>query len=99
MARQPGKQTADRSMVPSPQHLKIRTMTASHRKLIGTFLMLGFLAVYAVIALAIAAILQVHGGRVVEWVFYVVAGLAWVPGAAWIVSWMHRSEATPAKPE
>lgn len=68
------------------------SMTASHRKFAGTLLMLGFLAIYAVVALAIAAILQVNAGRVAEWIFYVVAGLAWVPGAAWIVSWMHRSD-------
>jgi Protein of unknown function (DUF2842) len=70
--------------------LERNVMTASKRKLAGTLLMLVYLAVYAAIALAIAAILQVNAGRIAEWIFYIVAGLAWVPGAAWIVSWMHR---------
>lgn len=68
-------------------------MTAANpswRKLAGLLALIAYLLAYAVLALAVAMILQVNSGAVTEWVYYIVAGLAWVPGAAWIVSWMHR---------
>ena len=64
----------------------------SGRRLVGAILLLVYLAIYCVLALAVAMILQVNAGPVTEWIFYLVAGLAWVPGAAWIVSWMHRGQ-------
>jgi len=67
-------------------------MTIRTRKLIGTVLLLAFIALYALSAMLVAIILQVNASKVVELVFYVVAGLAWVIPAGLLVRWMQRPD-------
>lgn len=68
-------------------------MSSRARKLIGAVILLVYLAVYSMLALAAAVILQVNTtSKFVELAFYVIAGLIWVVPAAWIISWMSRSE-------
>jgi len=67
-------------------------MTMRTRKLVGTVVLLIFLAIYALLAMAAAVILQVNASKAVELAYYVVAGLAWVVPAGFIVSWMQRSD-------
>lgn len=68
-------------------------MTASSRKLVGTLLLLVFLIVYVLAAMAVAIVLQVNASKLVELIYYVLAGTLWVPGAAWIISWMYKDKA------
>ncbi len=62
------------------------------RKLIGTFLLLGLVVIWALIAMAIAQ------GRVTElhWalqtVCYVLLGILWVIPAGFLISWMERPD-------
>lgn len=66
-------------------------MTPRTRKLIGTVLLLVFIAVYALLAMAAAIILQVNdAGKWAELAYYVVAGLAWVIPAGVIIKWMQK---------
>ena len=67
-------------------------MTIRMRKLIGTVMLLVFLAVYALLAMLAAVVLQVSGNKAVELLFYVVGGLAWVVPAAWLVRWMQKPD-------
>ncbi len=67
-------------------------MTVRTRKLIGTVVLLVFLAVYAFVAMLAAVLLQVSGNKFVELLFYLVGGLAWVVPAAWLVRWMQRPD-------
>ena len=67
-------------------------MTIRTRKLIGTVMLLVFLAVYALLAMLAAVVLQVSGNKAVELLFYVVGGLAWVVPAAWLVRWMQKPD-------
>lgn len=68
-------------------------MTSRTRKLIGAIILLVFLAIYALLALAVAIVLQVNTtSKFVELAYYVVAGLLWVIPAAFIVSWMSRPD-------
>jgi hypothetical protein len=67
-------------------------MTMRTRKLVGTVALLVFLAVYALVAMATAVVLQVNASKAVELAYYVVAGLAWVVPAGVIVSWMQRPD-------
>lgn len=68
------------------------SMTPRQRKLAGTVILLIFLTVYALIALAVAIVLQVHqANKLVELAFYAIAGLAWVIPAAFLVTWMQRN--------
>ncbi len=67
-------------------------LPARTRKLIGTFVFITFLTVYALIAMAIGAryLSTVHG--IWQFLFYAVAGLAWLPGAMVIISWMAKAD-------
>ncbi len=72
-------------------------MTIRTRKLIGTVVLLVFLAVYALLAMLVAVVLQVSGNKAVELLFYVVGGMAWVVPAAWLVRWMQKPGTGPAE--
>lgn len=67
-------------------------LPARTRKLIGIFVFVSFLIVYSLIAMAIGAryLSVVHG--IWQFLFYAVAGLAWLPGAMMIISWMARAD-------
>lgn len=71
-------------------------MTIRKRKLIGTVLLLAFILVYAMLALAVAVVLQVNQvSKLAELAFYAVAGLIWIIPAGAIISWMGRPDNTP----
>ena len=67
-------------------------MTLRTRKLVGTVALLVFLAVYAFLAMLVAVAIQVVGSKVGELLFLVVAGLAWVLPAGWLVRWMQKPD-------
>lgn len=67
-------------------------MTIRTRKLVGTFLLLALVFVYALLAMAAAIVLQVSDSKLLEIVYYVVAGLAWVLPAGVIVWWMQKPD-------
>jgi hypothetical protein len=70
-------------------------MTAMHprrRKLYGTIALLIFLIIYALLAMAVAIVLQVNRvGGLGELAYYMLAGLLWVPPAGLIITWMQRT--------
>lgn len=68
-------------------------MTTRTRKLMGAVALLVMLAVYSLIALAVAVVLQVNqASAFVELAYYAIAGLLWVLPAAAIISWMARPD-------
>ena len=68
-------------------------MTQRKRKLVGTVALLLFVAVYAVLAVAVAVVLQVRNvSTVAELGYYAVAGFLWVIPAGWLISWMQRPD-------
>ena len=69
-------------------------MTQRQRKLAGTVAMLVLITVYALLALAVAVVLQVRdANKIVEMLFYLVAGLLWVLPAGVLVKWMQKPDA------
>lgn len=67
-------------------------MTPRIRKLVGAILLLVVIAVYSLLAMAAAVILQVNeANKTVELIYYVAAGLLWVLPAGWIIKWMQKS--------
>jgi len=64
------------------------------RKLVGTVLLLVFIAVYALLAMLVAVVLQVSTAKWVELAYYVVAGIAWVIPAGALVWWMQKPDRT-----
>jgi hypothetical protein len=70
-------------------------VTIRTRKLIGTILLLAFIALYALAAMAVAIVLQVNDSKWLELAFYIIGGLAWVIPAALLVRWMVRPDEMP----
>jgi hypothetical protein len=73
-------------------------MTMRTRKLVGTILLMLFLAAYACATVFVAVVLQVNASRLAEVVFYAVAGLAWVIPAALLIRWMERPDVPADRP-
>ena len=65
-------------------------MTHPVRKLAGTIALLVLLVVYSVLVMLFATTRLPEIGGVATAIFYAAAGLAWVPLAMAIVSWMYR---------
>jgi len=62
------------------------------RKLIGTVALLALVFVWALLAMAIAQAVLGSANRIVEAMFYVVAGLGWVLPAMPLIKWMSRPD-------
>jgi hypothetical protein len=65
-------------------------MTLRTRKLIGTISTALFLFLYSLVAMAIGGQFVVGSGTLPELIFYIVAGIAWLPGVMLIIRWMSR---------
>jgi hypothetical protein len=68
--------------------MKIRT-----RKLLGTIALLLLLVVWSLAGMAAAQMPWLANSRLLQAIFYVVAGIGWVLPAMPIVSWMSRRDA------
>jgi Protein of unknown function (DUF2842) len=70
------------------------------RKLIGTFAMMVFVVVYALLVQAVAAPILHQANKIVEAMFYCVAGLAWAPPLMLLIRWMEggRDDTRPTGP-
>ncbi len=71
-------------------------MGARTRKFIGTVILLIVLIIYSLAVMLAAAAVLPDGGKIVELIFYAVAGVAWVLPAGYLVKWMY---AAPPKPQ
>lgn len=70
-------------------------MRQRQRKLVGTVILLVFLIVYSAIAALVGAGFLPRSSKLLQLVFYVVAGLAWTLPAAILIRWMQRPDADP----
>jgi hypothetical protein len=67
-------------------------MTARTRKLLGTVVLLLFLAVYGTVAAVIGAGRITLAPAWVQFAFYLTTGLAWVIPAGLFIRWMQRPD-------
>ena len=67
-------------------------MTIRTRKLIGAIALLVLLTVYSLAAMMVAIALQVNASKIVEVLYYIVAGLAWTIPAGAIIWWMQQPD-------
>jgi uncharacterized membrane protein len=65
-------------------------MSARTRKLIGTVVLLAFLAGYALVVASIGAGRITTATPLAQLAFFFVAGLAWVLPAGLLIRWMQR---------
>lgn len=59
------------------------------KKLIGTFVLLGIIAVYVLLVMRAAVAILPEAGPVLEFLFYAVAGLAWIVPVKYLIVWMN----------
>lgn len=69
-------------------------MKIRQRKLLGTVALLVLVTVWSLLAMALAQAPVIAGSRLIQFVYYVVAGLGWVLPAMPIISWMSRPDAS-----
>ncbi len=62
------------------------------RKLIGTIALLTLVIVWALVAMAVAPSALGSTSRIVQALYYVLAGLGWVLPAMPLISWMSRPD-------
>ncbi len=67
-------------------------MRKSVRKLIGTIVLLAFIIVYALVAMAIAEGRIRDAPALIQTVVYIVLGLAWVLPAMPLIRWMEKPD-------
>jgi hypothetical protein len=67
-------------------------MKQSHRKLIGTILILVFVCVYALVAMALAQGRITEASKTVQTLAYIALGLAWVLPLLPLIRWMERKD-------
>lgn len=68
-------------------------MSMRWKKLLGVFLLIGLIAIYALLVMRVAVAVLPAAGPILEFVFYAVAGLAWVIPVRYLIVWMN----TPGK--
>lgn len=69
-------------------------MVPNARRLAGTVLLLVLILVYVLVAMVVGVTILPGAGAFAQFAYYAVAGLAWVPLAAAVISWMHRPSKT-----
>jgi len=67
------------------------------KKLIGTLFTLGWLLVYAIVAVGVARHLLPHANGLVTFLYYLLAGTLWIIPVGLLLPWMHR-DARPKPP-
>ncbi len=65
-------------------------MTLRQRKFIGMVAIVIFLIVYSLIAMAIGGIVAVGLPLPLEFGFFALAGIAWLPVVMFLIRWMSR---------
>lgn len=67
-------------------------MRQTHRKLIGTVVIIVFVCVYALVAMALAQGRITEAPKVVQTIAYIALGLAWVLPLLPLIKWMERKD-------
>lgn len=70
-----------------------QAMTIRTRKLVGTIALLVLIVVYALLAMIVAMVLQMQSAnKLVELLYYILAGTLWTIPAGGIIWWMGRPD-------
>ena len=64
-------------------------MSMRWKKFVGVFLLMGVIALYALLVMRAAVEILPGANRIVEFLFYAVAGMAWVVPVRYLILWMN----------
>jgi hypothetical protein len=59
------------------------------KKFLGVFLLIGIIAIYALLVMRAAVAILPTAGPILEFFFYAIAGLAWVIPVRYLIVWMN----------
>jgi hypothetical protein len=62
------------------------------RKLIGTFVLVTIVIVYALLAMTLAARILPGTAWYTQLAFFFLGGFAWIPPSMWVIRWMTRPD-------
>lgn len=65
-------------------------MSPRLKKLIGTIVLLAWIAVYSLIAMGVGVHVLPHAGGLVTFLYYALAGTLWIIPIGLMLPWMHR---------
>ena len=68
------------------------SLTQRRRKLIGTLATVAFMAAYSLLMMMLGGLLAVGRGVAVELLFYIIAGVLWLPVVMLLIRWMSRPD-------
>lgn len=72
-------------------------MPARVRKFIGVFLMIGLVALYAILAVTIATYKLADSEWYIHLLYFFFTGILWVLPAMWLIKWMEGPVKAPGK--
>lgn len=67
-------------------------MSQSFRKIFGALLILALMAIYAIVATAVASANLADSGTWVHLLYFLVTGLIWILPAMYIIRWMLKPD-------
>ena len=67
-------------------------MTRRNRKLAGAIAMLAFVAIYALVVMALAQPILSGASKLMQGLFYAIAGLGWILPLLPLIKWMERKD-------
>jgi hypothetical protein len=68
------------------------------KKLIGAIVTLVWLPIYALLAMALGIRVLPHAGGILQFVYYAVAGMAWIVPIGLMLPWMSRDPVEQVPP-
>ncbi len=60
------------------------------KKFLGVFILIGFIAIYSLLVMRVAVDVLPQARGIAEFVFYAVAGMAWVVPVRYLILWMNK---------
>jgi Protein of unknown function (DUF2842) len=64
-------------------------MSMRWKKFIGVFALIGIIAIYSLLVMRVAVAVLPEAGLVLEFLFYAIAGMAWVVPVRYLILWMN----------
>ena len=65
-------------------------MTVRTRKLVGTIVLVVFLAIYALLAMVAATAVPINSNKLAELIYFILAGMIWNIPAGVLIRWMQK---------
>ena len=73
-------------------------MSMRWKKFWGVFLLIGIIGIYSLLVMRVAVAILPAAGGIVQFLFYAVAGMAWVVPVRYLIVWMNTPGQKDSEP-